>query len=169
MPLQDIFPQWLNLTPITESAANTYTQSETKVNPPSGQHVMEILAVETEQAKPDVAAGATGSRATRMQITTRTKSALTTLEDPDVIWKQVRRTETVYAEATETGGGPTALPLEVDLRDYSTSGKGFLVASQSIFLAGHGSGQGAVGVYRGRILHKWVKVTSAELVQLTRQ
>ena len=167
----DKFPQWLNLTSVTESASAVYTQSETQMPVRIGAlEVMEILAIEFEiTGGLFVSIDQDLTNVLQAQITRNSQTAMIALNDSDIVDK-VRYVESLmYAESTETGGAGFSSE-RVTLHDFGLGGKGFLFAGQQMFVGvDQFSGTPTVSTCNARILYRLVKVTANELVGLVRQ
>lgn len=71
-------------TGVTESAANTFTQSQVDLNlDPLNNEVFVVLAIDINPTPPDGIAGA--DTAMRASVSTTTRTALGTLSDPNVL------------------------------------------------------------------------------------
>jgi len=169
MPI-DTYPQWLNMTPVSEAAAGTFIEQQT-VMPVriDNRQVLEILGVETEiSGGSQSAVDADTEVEIVIQLTKRTQTARVALQDPDIVHLRSQLVAQQYAEATETGGGPYSYS-KTRYTDYASGGKGFLVAAQSLFLGVVGSATIAVVTARCRFLYRLVKVSAEELIGLVQQ
>lgn len=168
----DKYPQWLNLTGI---AANGETYAESETTLPiriSDRQVMEVLAVEFDHQQDPFASPATTDPDTQqkhsLQITTRSKTVILGINEPDLIDKSIVNQESQYSEVTEAGGAGMSSE-NVVLHDFAGSGKGFLVASQSLFLGIDTTTAANSRTSDARILYRLVKVTAEELIGLVQQ
>ncbi len=168
---KDQFPQWLNLNTVVEASAGTQVEVETIVPVRiSDRQVMEVLLVHWDASAGNFTTiDADRAVSTRFTITKRTKGTATTvLDDPDVIDAVIIAKELQFAEATETGGGMSQIENTI-IHDFSSSGHGFLVAAQSIFMSVRGDAAVAAARSRARILYKLVTVSAEELIGLVSQ
>lgn len=162
------------MTPVTESVVGTFTQTETQLPVRiDARQVMEILGVEY-QVPPGNIASAGGTSTDEFQngmtqITKRSQSAEIALSDADCVDKVKIWTMDKFAEATETGGAGFNGD-EVIWHDFASSGFGFLVASQSMFLAiDWTTVHTPVLTSQARLLYRLVKVSAEELIGLVSQ
>lgn len=174
MPHAHDYPQWLNLTDVSAASA-TYATSETKLNPPSQQHVLEILGVETKVSNQPLFAGGPGAvgadvdAITQVQITKTLQSAIVSLNHPDLVHKREKEEKSIAFEATETGGG-LAHNEAVQFRKYAIADKGFLVAATSFhFAVDIKGGLTSIEVQEARILARYVKVDLTQLIEMVLQ
>lgn len=160
----DVNPQFMNLA-LTESAANTFTQTEFPIPVLRGvigrdkYQVMEVLKVEFFNggfSTIDIVVG-------HLQLTTSSKTARVFGNDPDVIAYSVIDVDFL------TGGSQAVdtQPKTWDLTDGA--GHGIIVASQSIFLACQGTGQVAATVNFCRVLYRFKNISVQEFVGLAIQ
>lgn len=168
------YPQWLNLGSVTSNGA-TYAQTETQLNPPTQQHVLEICKVQTRiPSLQSIAGGAGGAGAdvdgsVQVQITRTTQAGIIPLEDPDMVHLDEPENKLVAMETTETGAG-YAQSRAVNVTDYMCGDKGFLVAAQSLFLGTDTNGNIAnTQVNQARILARYVKVDLTQLIEMVLQ
>lgn len=167
----DKFPQWLNLTSVTESAAAVFTQSQTAMPVRiSALEVMEILAVEYEITGGLFASlDADVTNVVQAQITEDSQSAMIALNNSNVIDKVRLIENIIFSESTETGGAGFST-IRTILHNFAPNGKGFLYAGQSMFVGvDQFSGNPTVMTANIRILYRLVKVTANELIGLVRQ
>lgn len=174
MPHVHDYPQWLNLSPVTANGA-TFVQSETQLNPPSQQHVLEVCKVQTRSPQilnllgGPAATGADLETKIITQVTRTSQVGQLALQSPDMIHLEEKETQSGAFEATESGGSIT-VSESVKIYDYTVGGLGFLVAAQSLFHAVDTSGGLAYAeVQQARILARWVKVDLAQLVEMVLQ
>ena len=171
----DKHPQWMNLTTATLNGT-TIVVSETNAPNMGTNQVMEILKAQYDHAMPVLAsAGAvSGDESNELQAiitqgSTPGTGNLVGLNDNRCIDRLHRKEESQFAETTETGGGPFASEL-ITIHDFTDGkGNGFLVSSQVIFLQVQGSNATMIQEVRARLLYRIVKVSSEELIALTRQ
>lgn len=157
------------MTKTVESAANTYTETETKT-PVRDNLIMEVLAVEFEintLLTNSLQGNHTGAI---LQIGQKASTDSDTINNRDKVSSWRPGMENIAMEATETGTGGASQPL-VEYRDYGSAGggKGFLIASPSLFLGIKGSVQIAARTATCRILYRLVKVSTEELIGLLRE
>lgn len=173
MPHAHDYPQWLNLTNVTANN-QTYTQSETQLNPPSQQHVLEVCKSEIRMPMhkdigngPGAVVGDAEFRV-QTQITRTSQTAMLAVSDPDMISKREEEWQSFFSEVTETGGGGVS-HTAIKIADYTVGGLGFLVAAQSLFM-GVDTLAGTYGEQiEARILARWVKVDLSQLVEMVLQ
>jgi len=167
----DVYPQWLNLTSVTEAVAGTLKQSETKMPIRiENLQVMEILKIQFEITGGSISgidadhfAGING------QITETSETTLLALNDRNLIQNFRKLMVMQFAESTETGGGAFTIDYVFEF-DYDVGGKGFLYAGVSMFLAvKQDSSAPGVASLNARLLYKLVKVSANELIGLVRQ
>lgn len=172
---KDIFPQWLNLTLVTLNGT-TIVVSETNTPKMGENQVLEILKVQYDITMPVLASlGATsGDESNELLISLTIGSnpgivGLIRLNEQRCLDFFHYKEETQYAEAGETGGGPMSALLTW-IQDFTDgTGKGFLVATERIFMQGQGSNANMSQIQRARILHRVVTVSASELISLSRQ
>ena len=164
---KDKFPQWLNLTSVTESAAATFTQSETTMPITIDRQVMVIEKIQYEITGGLFASlDADNTNVVQAQITEDSQTAMISLNNNNVVDKVRINESIVFAESTETGGAGLSTQ-RVILHDF---GKGFLYAGAKMFVGvDQFSGAPTVMTANIRILWRIVTVTEAELLGLVRQ
>ena len=172
---KDIYPQWLNLTELTINST-TIVVSETNTPKMNDNQVMEILKVQYEANMPILSSvGAVSGDETNellLAIVKGSNPGTTTmlrLNNEKIIDYLRIKEETQYAEATETGGAGI-VTQNIIIHDLTDGGgKGFLVATEKIYIQGLGANATMVEKQRVRILYRIVSVSSAELLAMARQ
>ncbi len=168
------YPQWLNLTQLPANSA-TFVQTETQLNPPTHQHVLEVCKVETRVSNllavglGPGAAGADIDATVQTQITRTSQTGIIDLNDPDMVSRRDEEYQIVAMEATETGAG-FLVKQGVQIADYTVGDKGFLVAAQSLFYSVDITGGLAhTRNLEARVLARWVKVDLTQLIEMVLQ
>lgn len=163
----DINPQWLTFNAITQSAANTYTESSINLpinrfqNPKGRSIVMEALKVEFTLPTIDSNSAAGGDLKTcSIQLTPSSSSAINT-SDPKVLAQYSRQFRGAF-----TAGGTYSVvennPECIDLTDGN--GHGVLVATDTLFLGVNTVGYGTAASFACRILYRFKIVTLEEYI-----
>jgi len=169
MVARDVYPQWLTLTQVVESAANTFTEAITQMPVRlSARQVVEILGIELQRVGGLINAIDSDLDAfSKIQLSK--KSGNVALNSSDLLALHETRITIAAMESTETGAGLTMSQSTVFL-DFASGGKGFLFAGQQVHL-GVVSGAAAMSVItgRGRILYRIVTVSAEELIGILAQ
>jgi len=163
----DKFDQYAYLE-VTESAINTYTQEEFNLPvqlPTSGKQkgrILELTRIVAIQDKVDVVPTATTDIS--VQMTSDSKTAMVSLEDPDLVFKRKH-----YLTSIQSAAGETAIlqeaTFEVNLQD--NKGIGILYPYDTIYLAIKGSNNTAAAKnIQLRLYYRYVDVGAAEILQL---
>lgn len=172
---KDIFPQWLNLTFVTLNST-TIVVAETNTPKMGENQVLEILKVQYDIDMPSLSSAAAVSNDEDNELliaitqgSNPGTDTLVRLNEQRCIDFFHKKESSQFAEATETGGGPFVSKF-VYIHDFTDgSGKGFLVASEKIYMQAQGSNATMIDIQRARILHRIVTVSASELISLSRQ
>lgn len=166
----DVNPQWMSMS-VTETAANTFTQSSE--NAPTVQDigngkalVMEILKARVDIQDPDSVDGKTNL--VSLQLTSQSKSDTVSATDADLI---VRQAITALNQ-TETTDDKVIFPPRrrvetIDLTDGA--GHGVLFAGKTLFLGIKGSENSAAKSGNIRLLYRLKEVGAVELLGILQQ
>ncbi len=170
--VKDVFPQWINLTAVVESTPGTYATVETTMPVQiDASQVIEVLGMEWDFGGAALSAvDADFDSFVTSQITVSIQTAELNLGDRRVVDKAKIRVNTSYAESTETGGAGFATQ-PVIMHDFASSGKGFLVAAQSLHhgIDQVGSSAATAANCTARMLSRLVTVSSRELIGIVLQ
>lgn len=151
---KDEYPNIMRLT-VTESAANTFTQSSASTPViPAQNMVMEICKILIEFNMDTLAEDAR----VNLQLTARSQSAIIDLSNTACLLKH-----SVQMQLVTSGGIALVSPAVYDL---TVDGKGILYAGKDIYFAVQSVGQGAGRVQNAYIFYKLRTVSSSELIGL---
>jgi len=171
----DKYPQWMNFT-LGVLSSTTIVVTETNTPKLGENEAMEVLKAEYEIEMPTFASAAAVSadQSNELQVSLVQGSdpgivEMVNINQKACIDKLRLKDESVFAEVTETGGGPFR-GNSIYVHDFTDgSGRGFLVSSEKFYQQIRGSNANMVGTIRSRILYKAAKVSPSELLQLSRQ
>lgn len=166
----DIYPQWLKIPKVNESAAGVYTEGPgvpTGVSRANGI-VMEVLGVQWKTNVSGLQAlGADLQAQADAQLTTSTQSAIILDDIGDKAIVDTVKWE--YAFQFTTSGSAMIFEPVVVWHDFASSGHGPLTAAEEFFLGMIGSGSLTVQAQSARVLYRLVKVGSSELIGMIAQ
>ena len=165
---KDEYPQWWLLATAKESTDGTYLETAAERSPIviHSDRVMEILGYQWEFSgvlNPDANVDASGS--IRGQVTSKSKTAMSLIDDADVVVKESIFLHREFAEGTPTGGAGWAAKA-TGYVSWSDNGKGPLYAMPEVFVAVQGDTEWQTTNFSVKILYRLVKVTKDELLGL---
>ena len=161
---KDVNPQYLTVA-VTESAANTFTQTELQLPVLRGGNMRgnKYQVIELLKLMIDITAGdgATASERT-LALTTSTQTAMQIITNPDVIAffgdNIIITTSGLYS--------PERIKI-IDLTDQA--GHGIIIATQSVFLGLQGVSQTSALTARCRLYYRFKNISIDEFVGLAIQ
>lgn len=173
--MPDIHPQWFNLNRAKEAALETLVEVETPMPIRiSDRQVMEILGIMwlIKGSLPPSSGLDTASNI-HSQLTKRSigTAGIDLIPRNNIIdWVSFETNFSLVGAAGTSYNGPRQ---NVVWHDFSSSGRGFLLASQSIFLqvvtASDVDGASELAAASVRILYKLVEVSAQELIGLVQE
>ena len=160
----DVNPQFQTMN-VVESAANTFTQST--INVPvlrvgmssSRAQVIELLGIDVFWPKGDLGS----ADQIDIQLSTSSKTALSTLDDPDVVIRDYKENNLVGAAGMYEVTGYK----RYDFTDGA--GHGIIIATPQLFWAVQGTSQGSALTLAGRLFYRFKNVSLTEFVGLSLQ
>lgn len=171
MPMHDVHPQWFNLNIATEEVLETLKEVETPLPVRIGERqVMEILGVMWNiNGGVQATVGVDKESQVQAQITKRSQATIDLVPRNNIIdWVGFRETFNVV-----TSGVSYSMREQTIWHDFASSGKGPLLASQSIFTQVKSTTDVAAGMQLAtaavRILYKLVQVSAEELIGLVQE
>ena len=159
---KDVYPQYMSFN-VVESAANTLTTIRVQLPIARRPGAKKITVIEIVEIGVDIpnSDGLNGDQLT-VALTFRDETAMPTYSDPNVFF----RYNTLIAFTT-SGSTLREMPY---LQRYDTGGgRGFLVATDSIFAMVLGTSQGAALTAHFKILYRFVEVGLEEYIGVVQQ
>lgn len=174
MPMHDVYPQWFNLNRAQEPTIETLDEAETPMPIRiSDRQVMEVLGIMWHiKGSLPATAGVDVTSTVHSQLTKRSilPGGIDLIPRNNIIdWVSFETNLSVIT----SGAGYNGPRDNVIWHDFSSSGRGPLLASQSVFLqvvtiedVALGSERAAASV---RMLYKLVEVSAEELIGLVQE